>query len=63
MKQEEIERLANNITIDRAAIDRERILSDAEAALEAAQRPEILHVRVPLSGRFPLLAARRGRAE
>jgi hypothetical protein len=55
MKQQEIEQLAKNISIDRDAVNRERILSDAEAALETALRPETLHVRVPLSGRFRLL--------
>ena len=62
MRQEEIEQFAKNISIDRTAIDRERILSDAEAALEAAQRPETPHVRVPLRGRFPLLVYAGGLA-
>jgi hypothetical protein len=62
MKQQEIERLAKNISIDRAAIDRERILTDAEAAFEAAQRRESPHVRVPSRGRFPLLLCAGGLA-
>ena len=55
MKQQEIEQFAKNITIDRGAIDRERILSDAEAALEAAQRPDTSQGRMTSRGRFPLL--------
>ena len=55
MKQEKIEQLAEKISIDRAAIDHERILADAEAALEASKRPETSHVRIPLRGRFRLL--------
>jgi hypothetical protein len=55
MKQEKIEQLAEKISIDRAAIDHERILSDAEAALEASERSTVSHVRVPLRGRFRLL--------
>ena len=55
MKQEKIERLAEKISINRTAIDHERILGDADAALEASKRPSMFHVRVPLLGRFPLL--------
>lgn len=62
MKQQEIEQLAKNISIDRAVIDRERILSDAEAALEAAQRRQTPHVRVPSRGRFPLVICAGGLA-
>jgi hypothetical protein len=59
MKRQEIERLAKNISIDRGVIDQERILSDAEAALEAVQTP---HVRVPSRGRFPFLVCAGGLA-
>jgi len=55
MKQEKIERLAEKISINRAAIDHERILTDAEAALEASKRPEMSHVPVLLRSRFKLL--------
>jgi len=55
MKQEKIEQLAEKISIDRAAIDHERILADAEAALEASERSTAPHVRAPLSGGFRLL--------
>ncbi|MGB2865564.1 MAG: hypothetical protein WBC05_19695 [Sedimentisphaerales bacterium] len=55
MKQEEIERLAEKISINRAAIDHERILTDAEAALETSKRPATSHVRVSLQRRFRLL--------
>ncbi len=55
MKQEEIEQLAEKISIDRASINHERILADAEVALEANNRPTTSHVRIPLSGRFRLL--------
>ena len=55
MKQQKIEQLAKRISIDRAAIDHERILSDAEAALQASKRLETIHVHVPLWGKFPLL--------
>jgi hypothetical protein len=55
MKQQEIEQLAKKISINRDAIDQERILSDAKAALEAVQRPETLHIRTSLRGRFRLL--------
>jgi hypothetical protein len=55
MKPKEIEQLAEKISIDRAAIDHQRILSDAEAALESFKRPAKSRVPVPLPGRFPLL--------
>jgi hypothetical protein len=55
MNQKEIERLAEKISINRAAIDHERILSDAEAALESSKRPAKSRIHVPLPGRFPLL--------
>ena len=55
MKRKEIERLAEKISIDRAAIDHQRILSDAEAALESSKRPAKSRIHVPLRGRFPLL--------
>ena len=55
MKQEEIERLAEKISINRAAIDHERILAAAGAALESSKRPEMSHVPVLLRSRFKLL--------
>jgi len=55
MNQKEIERLAEKISIDRSAIDQERILGAAEAALETSKRPASSYVRVPLLGRFRLL--------
>ena len=55
MKRKEIERLAEKISINRAAIDHERILTDAEAALEASKRPEMSHVPVLLRSRFKLV--------
>ena len=55
MKRKEIEQLAEKISIDRAAIDHQRILSDAEAALESSKRPAKSRIHVPLRGRFPLL--------
>jgi hypothetical protein len=55
MKQKEIEQLAKKISIDRSAINHERILGDAEAALETSKRPATSHVRVPLQRRFRLL--------
>ena len=55
MKREKIERIAEKISIDRAAIDHERILGDAGAALESSKRDVTSHVPIPLLGRFPLL--------
>jgi hypothetical protein len=55
MKQEEIERLAEKISIDRAAIDHARILTDAEAALEKSRRPEITKTRALSWDRLPRL--------
>ena len=55
MKQEEIERLAEKISIDRAAIDHARILTDAEAALEKSRRPEITKIRALSWYRLPRL--------
>jgi hypothetical protein len=55
MKQKEIERLAEKISIDRSAIDHERILTAAKAALETSKSPATSHVRVPLQHRFRLL--------
>jgi hypothetical protein len=55
MKQKEIEQLAKKINIDRAAIDQERILTDAEAALENSQRPQMSQFRVLFWKRLPLL--------
>ncbi len=55
MKQEEIERLAEKISIDRAAIDHARILADAEAALEKSRRPEITKIRALSWDRLPRL--------
>lgn len=54
MKRKEIEQLAEKISIDRAAINHQRILSDAEAALESSKRPKH-RIHVPLPGRFVLL--------
>ena len=62
MKQQEIERLAEKISIDRAAIDHERILEAAEAALESSQSLAKSHIPVPLSGRFQLLVCAGGLA-
>ena len=55
MNQKEIERLAEKISIDRAAIDHDRILKDAEAALESSKNPAKSRIPVPLLGRYPLL--------
>ena len=55
MKQEEIEQLAEKISIDRAAIDHARILTDAEAALEKSRRPEIAKIRALSWDRLPRL--------
>jgi len=55
MKQKEIEQLAEKISINRSAIDRERILKDAEAALDVSKRSLTSQFLVPLWGRFPLL--------
>jgi hypothetical protein len=55
MKPKEIERLAEKISIDRAAIDHERILGAAEAALESSKRPATFHAPVQSRGRFRLL--------
>ena len=55
MKQKEIEQLAEKISIDRAAIDHERILADAEAAMEKSRRPEITKIRALSWDRLPRL--------
>ncbi len=55
MKQKEIEQLAEKISIDRAAINHERILADAEAALETSRRPEITNIRALSWDRLPPL--------
>jgi hypothetical protein len=55
MKQREIKKLAKKISIDRTAIDQERILSDAETALRNSQRPKISQFRVLLWKRLPLM--------
>ncbi len=55
MKQEEIEQLAEKISINRAAIDHARILTDAEAALEKSTRPEITKIRALSWDRLPRL--------
>ena len=55
MKQEEIEQLAEKISIDRAAIDHARILTDAEAALEKSRRPEIAKISAVSWDRLPRL--------
>jgi hypothetical protein len=55
MNQKEIERLAEKISIDRSAIDQERILGAAEAALETSKRPASSYVPITLPGRFRLL--------
>lgn len=52
MKQQEIEQLAEQISIDRDAIDHARILADAETAFAAKQRPGVHPVGVPLSAGF-----------
>ena len=55
MNQKEIEQLAEKISIDRSVIDNERILKDAEAALDASKSPATSHVREPLHSKFRLL--------
>ena len=55
MNKKEIERLAEKISINRSAVDHERILGAAEAALEASKRPATSHIRVTLQRRFRLL--------
>jgi hypothetical protein len=55
MKQEEIEKLAKKISIDRAAINQERILSDAETALENSQMPKLPRLRMLFWDRFSLV--------
>ena len=55
MKQKKIEQLAKKISIDRAAIDHERILADAQAALENSEGPEMSKFRVLFWGRFRLV--------
>jgi hypothetical protein len=55
MKQKEIEQLAEKINIDRSAINHQRILGAAGAALEASNRSATSGVRVSLLGRFRLL--------
>ena len=62
MKQKEIEQLAEKISINRDAIDQERILSDAEAVLDASRRSGTSCVRVPSRRRFPLLVCAGGLA-
>jgi len=62
MKQEEIEQLAEKISIDRDAIDHKRILGAAETALETSTRPAISHIRVSLQHRFRLLICAGGLA-
>ncbi|MHC4439147.1 MAG: hypothetical protein ACYS3S_17465 [Planctomycetota bacterium] len=62
MKQEEIEQLAEAISINRSAIDNERILGAAEAALESSQRPAKSGIPVLLPGRFRLLVCAGGLA-
>ena len=62
MKQQEIEQLARKISFDRAAIDRERILFDAEAALEAAQRRETPRSHMTARSRSRLLVCAGGLA-
>jgi len=55
MKPKEIERLAEKISINKAAIDHKRILSDAEAALESSMSHAKSHMPGTFRGRFPLL--------
>ena len=55
MKQKEIEQLAEKISINRVAIDHERILTDAQAALENSQRPKMSQFRVLFWKRLPLV--------
>ena len=62
MNQKEIERLAEKISIDRSAIDHERILGAAEVALETSQRPATSRVRVFLQRRLRLLVCAGGLA-
>jgi len=55
MKQKEIEQLAEKISFDRTAIDHERILGDAEAALEKSREPETTKIRALSWYRLPRL--------
>ena len=55
MKQKDIEQIAKKISIDRTAIDHERILTDAQAALENYQRPKMSQFRVLFWNRLPLV--------
>jgi len=55
MKQEEIVQLAKKISIDRAAIDHERILTDAQAALKNSQRPKVSQFRMLFWNRLHLV--------
>lgn len=62
MKPEEIEQLAEKISVDRAAINHVRILTDAEAALEKSRRPEIAKIRIHSWDRLPRLVWASGLA-
>jgi hypothetical protein len=55
MNQKKIEQVAKKISIDRAAIDQERILKDAEAALKNSQRPKMSQFRVLFWKRLPFV--------
>jgi len=55
MNQKKIEQLAKKISIDRAAIDHDRILADAEAALKNSQRPKMSQFRVLFWKRLPFV--------
>jgi hypothetical protein len=55
MNRKEIERLAEKISIDRSAINHQRILEAAKAALEISKRPATSHVSLSLQRRFRLV--------
>lgn len=55
MKPEEIEQLAEKISVDRAAINHARILADAEEAFEESRRPEMAKIGVHAWDRLPRL--------
>jgi hypothetical protein len=55
MKSREIKKSATNLLINRAAINHERILTDAEAALERSGRSKTNQICTPLYGKLPWL--------